>query len=113
MNLMLNATVDAIRTKFAALEPVLNERARRLWAAVEARAIGRGGITRVAEATGLSRATIRAGLKQLDVPMPSPGRSETTPERIRRLGGGRKTLVDHDPKLLHALATLVDPVTRG
>ena len=48
----------------AALEPVLGERARRLWAAAEARAIGRGGISRVAEATGLSRITIRAGMRR-------------------------------------------------
>jgi hypothetical protein len=112
MNLMLNATVDAIRTKFAALEPVLNERARRLWAAVEARTIGRGGITHVAEATGLSRITIRAGLRELDRPATPPD-PKTRHQRIRRRGGGRKPLVDQDPQLLHALETLVDPVTRG
>ena len=65
---MENTTVQAINAKYTSLEPVLDERARRLWAAVEARAIGRGGITRVAEATGLSRVTIRAGLKELDLP---------------------------------------------
>jgi transposase len=113
MGHMLNLITQVLKAKFVILEPLLDERARRLWAAVEARAIGRGGIIRVAEATGLSRATIRVGLKQLDLPMPSSGRSDTTPERIRHRGGGRKTLVDHDPKLLHALKTLVDPVTRG
>lgn len=50
---------------FTALEPVLDEQARRLWAAAEAHAIGRGGISRIAEATGLSRITIRPGLKEL------------------------------------------------
>src|SRR5512142_2491309 len=112
MNLMLNATVDAIRTKFAALEPVLNERARRLWAAVEARTIGRGGITPVAEAPGLSRITIRARWRELDRPATPPD-PKTRHQRIRRRGGGRKPLVDRDPQLLHALETLVDPVTRG
>ena len=61
--------MQSIRTKYISLEPVLDERARRLWAATEARAIGRGGITRVAEATGLSRITIRAGLRELDLPV--------------------------------------------
>jgi DNA-binding phage protein len=62
---MQNSITQAIAAKFALLSPLLDERARRLWAAVEARAIGRGGISQVAEATRLSRATIRAGLQEL------------------------------------------------
>ncbi|HET7522865.1 MAG TPA: ISAzo13 family transposase, partial [Acidimicrobiales bacterium] len=58
---MWNATVQSIKAKYTSLEPVLDERARRLWAATEARAIGWGGITQVSEATGLSRITIHAG----------------------------------------------------
>ena len=65
---MRNTTMQAIKAKYITLEPLLDERARRLWAAVEARSLGRGGIIRVAEATGLARATIRAGLKELDLP---------------------------------------------
>src|SRR4051794_26746878 len=103
---------QAINAKYISLEPVLDERARRLWAAVEARAIGRGGITRVAEATGLSRVTIRAGLKELDPPITPSGRVPAT-GRLRRPGGGRKSLVDQDSVLLRDLETLVDPVTRG
>jgi DNA-binding phage protein len=62
---MTNPLVRVIAEKFTTLEPVLDERARRLWAAAEAHAIGRGGISRVAEATGLSRITIRSGLREL------------------------------------------------
>ena len=109
---MQDLMVQSIRAKYTSLEPVLDERACRLWAATEARAIGRGGITRVAEATGLSRVTIRAGLHELDRPAPAADRRAVT-ERLRRPGGGRKPLVDHDPNLLRALETLVDPVTRG
>jgi hypothetical protein len=101
--------VRVIAEKFAALERVLDERARRIWAAAEAHAIGRGGISRVAEATGLSRITIRSGLSELH---PSPGGGMTT-GRTRRPGGGRKPLTEHDPKLIRALEILVDPVTRG
>jgi hypothetical protein len=67
---------QVIETKFATLKVLLDERARRLWAAVEARALGRGGITRVAEATGISRVTIRAGMKELDRPLAPTPRGE-------------------------------------
>ena len=98
---------QVVQAKFVALKPLLDERTRRRWAAVEARAIGRGGIARVAEATGMSRTTIQAGIKELDR-LP-----EDEPERLRSPGGGRKPLTAHDPELLAALEKLVDPVTRG
>src|SRR5499425_2039850 len=109
---MQNPITQAIATKFAILSPLLDERARRLWAAVEARAMGRGGISQVAEATRLSRATIRAGLQELAPPV-SPTAPQAPVERVRRPGGGRKPLGTHDPHLVRALETLVDPVTRG
>lgn len=109
---MQNTITQTLSAKFAPLEPFLDERTRRLWAAVEARTLGRGGIMRVAEATGLSRATIRAGLREL-----TPPRSSHVPleagERLRRPGGGRRALIENDPQLLQALEQLVDPVTRG
>jgi hypothetical protein len=109
---MQHPMTQAIAAKFAILKPLLDERARRLWAAVEARALGRGGISQVAEATGLSRVTVRAGLKELALPVTATG-PQTPPERLRRPGGGRKPLGTSDPPLLQALETLVDPVTRG
>ena len=84
-------TTQAIAAKLVILQPLLDERAHRLWAAVEARAIGRGGISCVAEATGLSRVTIRAGLQELALPGTAPS-LRATPERLRRPGGGRKPL---------------------
>ena len=109
---MQNSMTQAIKAKYAALAPLLDERTRRLWAAVEARAIGRGGITRVAEATGLSQTTIRAGIQELASQSPSDTHTVTS-ERLRRPGGGRRSLVTQDPELLKALEALVDPVTRG
>jgi transposase len=109
---MPHPDVQVIAEKFAALEQVFDERNRRLWAAAEARAIGRGGISRVAEATGLSRTTIRSGLSELNPSSPPLGRGATA-GRTRRHGGGRKPLTEHDPKLERALEILVDPVTRG
>ena len=107
---MLHPDVEVISQKYTTLEPVLDERARRLWAATEARAIGWGGVSRVSEATGLSRITIRAGLDELHSTLSA---HEDVAERIRRPGGGRKPLTEHAPKLLRALETLVDPGSRG
>jgi len=100
-------TENEIRMKFQSLNPVMNERVRRQWAAVEATALGRGGIAAVARATGLARNTIVAGVRELEGSQGDPC------EQIRRPGGGRKKLVDVDRDLLQALDALVDPVTRG
>jgi transposase len=109
---MPNSITQTISAKFAPLEPFLDERTRRLWAAVEARTLGRGGLLRVAEATGLSRATIRAGLRELARPR-DPELQQGSSERLRRPGGGRRSLLESDPQLLQDLERLVDPVTRG
>jgi hypothetical protein len=102
--------IEGIRRKFQALTVIMDERMRRQWAATEALQLGWGGISQVASATGISRTTILAGVRELKAreatePWPSPG--------IRRPGGGRKLLVETDPDLWDALDALVDPVTRG
>ena len=101
----------ALTEKFKTLSPVLHEHARRLWAATEALALGRGGISAAARATGLSRPTIYAGIEESHtgtVTMPR-GRDE----RVRRPGGGRKKRTVHDPTLRHDVEALVEPTTRG
>jgi hypothetical protein len=101
--------VDAereLKEKVTALLPYLNERQRRLFLAVEARALGHGGVARVARAAGVSRPTIQQGLREL-------AGSGAPAERVRRAGGGRKSLTERDPALLTDLEALVDPDTRG
>jgi hypothetical protein len=98
-----------IRRKYLSLAPVLDERSRRHWAAAEAQELGWGGVTAVATATGLSRTTIAAGLRDLG---DRPG-GEALGPGIRRPGGGRPHSVDTDLGLWAALDALVDPVTRG
>jgi hypothetical protein len=105
-------TPAQLKEKYERLQPLLNERQRRLWAATEALAWGQGGITRVAEATGLSRMTIRAGIRELRQQEHQPEQM-LEPERVRRRGGGRRPLTATDPTLLRDLEQLVDPVTRG
>jgi hypothetical protein len=99
--------VKLCRAKYRALAPALTERSRRIWAATEARAAGRGGITGVARATGIAYATIQRGLHELTAKRPLP------PGRIRRPGGGRKKTRDKDPTLLADLEGLVEPTASG
>ena len=106
--------IEAVRKKYRTVAPFLTERARRIWAAAEARAMGWGGITQVAAATGLSRITIKAGLEELADPDPALARKRRRePERSRQRGGGRKPLTETDPELAQMLESLVEPTTRG
>jgi Rhodopirellula transposase DDE domain len=108
---MQDAKVEArIRRKFRLVAVELDERRRRQWAAAEARDVGWGGISLVARATGLSRPTIMAGLKDLERSAKS---RLVAAARVRSPGGGRRTLTQSDPGLLEALERLIDPATRG
>ena len=95
--------------RYAALDPILDERGRRRFAAAEALAAGHGGVSAVARITGVARSTIDRGLAELrgDAPPAAP------PERVRRKGGGRRPLVAADPSLLADLKELVEPTARG
>jgi transposase len=98
---------EAIRQRFELVAGELDERTRRLFAASEALVLGRGGISAVSRATGLSRKAIGQGIKELQEGQRAKDR------RIRRKGGGRKTTVSKDPSLQEDLERLVEPVTRG
>jgi hypothetical protein len=100
-------TEDIIRSKYRILSPAMNERSRRLWAATEAIALGRGGIALVLRATGLAFNTVYRGMGELD-------RKEfLPPDRVRRPGGGRKKATALNPGLSRALDRLVEPLSRG
>ena len=98
-----------ISNRFAAVSPLLDERARRLVAAAEAQVLGYGGITSVAKATGLSRKAIRKGLDEL-----SQSPLDRLPAgRTRRAGAGRTPVQSHQPGVREALEGLVESTTRG
>jgi transposase len=99
---------DAIRTRYQAVAPQIDERVRRLVLAAEAVAAGRGGQAAVARATGASRTTIRRGIVELRRPT-----ERLAQGRIRRPGGGRKRTVELDPSLRDDLDRLVEPLSRG
>jgi hypothetical protein len=103
--------VQWVRDKYQALSVTLNERSRRLWAATEARSLGRGGVAAVIAATGMSSATVYKGLGELDAA--AMGGEVLPPERIRNPGGGRKRAIDKQPGLTKALESLVEPTARG
>ena len=97
---------DALGAKWKLLAPHLNERQRRIWAGVEARSFGWGGIAAVSRATGMSRSTVQDAVGEVDAGV------EVT-ERVRRPGGGRKPITETDPGLIAALDALVEPTARG
>jgi hypothetical protein len=99
--------LSGIARRFKAVGGILDERSRRLVAAAESAALGRGGVSAVSRATGISRQVIRQGMAELSEAAVHP------PGRVRRAGGGRKKTVAQDPSLLRDLELLVEPVTRG
>jgi transposase len=101
------ADIEGVKRRFDTLAPALDERMRRLVAAAEAQALGRGGASTVAEVTGVSRRAIRHGLQELRSPAAVPA------GRVRQPGGGRKRTVATDATLQGDLERLVEPVTRG
>ena len=102
-----------IASKYKALSGRLDEATLRLWVAVEARQLGRGGVSTVAKAVGISRTTIYAGLAELDSTAPEPVVKAGSRQRVRNVGGGRKKLTAKDATLLRDLDALVDPCSRG
>jgi transposase len=103
---------ELINRKYRALSARLNEATLRLWLATEAQALGRRGVTIVARATGISRTTIYAGLKELHT-AEETSNSARHLDHIRAKGGGRKKLTTKDKTLLDDLQALVAPTTRG
>jgi transposase len=101
------ADIKAIAARYKALKPLLDERTRRLMAAAESQTIGRGGISLVARATGMSRPVIRQGMAELKDP------GSLVVGRVRRQGGGRKRAVAKDTSLKSDLEALLESTTRG
>jgi len=99
-------SIEIIRLKYQAVRPYLNERGRRLWAAAEAVSFGRGGVSLVCQATGLSSATVAKGVKEFNDSSPIE-------DRVRRKGGGRKKAAIKQKGLVEAIDQLVDPTAKG
>jgi Rhodopirellula transposase DDE domain len=97
----------AARNRYREMVPVLDEQSRRRFVALEAHALGRGGVSLMARISGLARSTIYHGLSDIHDKVSAP------PGRLRKEGGGRKKKAIQDPTLVVDLKSLVEPVTRG
>ena len=105
--------IITIEAKYKALSARLDEATLRLWAAAEAQSLGRGDVSTVAKAIGMSRTTIYAGLAELKAMVTAPALKSATHDRVRTMGGGRKKLSDKDANLIHDLDALVEPISRA
>src|SRR6202007_423852 len=97
----------AARKRYREMAPVLDEQGRRRFAAMEAQALGHGGVSLMSKTTGLARRTIYRGISDLR------DKWSAGPGRVRRAGAGRKKKISKDPTLLADLKSLLEPVTRG
>src|SRR5579863_1441607 len=95
------------RKRYREMAPVLNEQSLRRFVAMEAQALGHGGVRLMSRISGLARSTIYHGLSDIR------GNVSAPPGRIRKPGGGRKKKSAEDPTLLVDLGRLVEPTTRG
>ena len=103
------SAIDQLEYKYSIIKPHLNERSRRIWSGMEAFSYGRGGIELVHKVTGLSKSTIRKGVKEINQPS---SLNEPT-KRIRKKGGGRKLITTTQPGILSSLQDLVSPFSKG
>jgi Rhodopirellula transposase DDE domain len=97
----------AARKRPREMVPVLDEQSRRRFVALEAQALGRGGVSLMARIGGLARSTIYHGLSDIHA------KGSVPPGRIRKEGGGHKKKAIQDPTLVVDLKRLVEPATRG
>jgi hypothetical protein len=102
-----------VQEKYLGIKEHLTEKSRRLWAATEAKAFGRGGIRAVAEALNMSKDTVMKGLRELAAATEEAATNPVVLERQRREGGGRKSVVVRDQAIVQRIEAIVNPVTRG
>ena len=108
--MVCNELKNTIQMKYDYIKNELDERSRRHWVAIEAKAIGWGGISVVSVSTGMSHSTIKRGLVEIERSMKTKSKND---RRIRNKGGGRKPLLYHDPTLLRDLDAMIDPTESG
>jgi hypothetical protein len=101
---------NMVAEKFKILDWVLDERLRRIFAAAEAKVLGRGGVTQVSKETGISRRAIHVGLDELSRQELGDNKKSI---KVRKSGGGRKKIVEKDPQLKVDLEDLLESTTRG
>jgi hypothetical protein len=101
-------TDDIIKARIEAVLPILNERQARIYLSAEAQSIGWGGKSKIAQLSSVTRRTIAKGETE------SLLKGDNAPQaRIRKVGGGRKKTIEHQPEILQAIEDIVSPHTMG
>ena len=98
MAVVMEIDERVLAAKFEVILPHLDERQRRLLLAAEARSLGYGGVSLVAQAAGVSRVTVTTGVEELEAGAGARCRGVRA-----QAGGGRMPLTEADPALLDAL----------
>jgi hypothetical protein len=94
------------KERIDSLLPFLDERGKRLYLGAEAKALGRGGVSSISAHTRFSRITIQKGVDELSGT--EPAEEEKDLVRVRRMGGGRKDIVESNPGILEAVCKVID-----
>jgi hypothetical protein len=97
-----------IKSRIETILPVLNERQKRIYLAAEAKSLGWGGKSKISKLSSVSRKTIVRGESELDIEIDTKNKN-----RIRKKGGGRKKVIEHQPDMLQAIENIVSPHTMG
>ena len=98
-----------LKEKYKLLMPLLNEKETRIVLAADARSLGRGGLSKVAKLSGMSRVTLNVGLQDLSLKK----ENEVLKTRSRKPGGGRKKATEKDRALAQVIEDIVSPHTMG
>jgi len=101
-------TYDIIKTRIETVLPMLNERQRRVYLSAEALSIGWGGKSKIAQLSSVTRRTIAKG--ETESLVTEGGAIKT---HIRKKGGGRKKVIEHQPEMLQVIEDIVSPHTMG
>ena len=99
--------LSGARKRFREMVPVLDEQSLRRFVAIEAQAMGHGGVHAMTRVSGLARSTIYRGLADIRDHVAAPT------GYVRKPGGGRKKKSIEDATLLTDLKRLVESATRG
>lgn len=106
-------TETKLKEKINKLLPFLDEQAARLYLASEALSLGRGGKVMVSRVAGVSRVRIDRGIKELAAGVQPSSSGSNKSKKIRKPGGGRKSVKENQPDLIEALEKIVSPHTLG
>jgi len=98
--------LQEVEKRIKTMMPLLNERQLRQYLGAEATSLGFGGIEQVAKISRKARNTIVAGMKDNE-------NKVDLGDRVRREGGGRKSIKEKMPEIIREIENIVRNETYG